>query len=1192
MPYSNFILQQNEYTYSANIQFDIENDRKLARFIPNETTIDLLRSYFVDIAREKSNIHSRILYGSYGTGKSHFLTVLSLLLGKSHIDGVAYSTFLKRVRSYDESLANDIDAFVSNKNRKHYLIVPIVFDFDNFERSIYFSLRKALEQHGISVQFKTFYTYALALISQWKDNTESQARLLDACKREKITIEKLESQLTSFDKKSENTFRAVFASMTYGVEFLYEASNLVDNLNEANKALKDCYSGIVLIFDEFGRYLEDNIKTLKVKSVQDLAEYCDHGDCDDHIILVSHKEIGQYTKAYGKTVVNEWKKVEGRFQATSINNRHDQCLSLIKNILDKDQEQWDAFYERFGSKLEQLYTEAMDFKGFFINAAIGENPFEGGFPLHPITLFALDKLSKKVAQNERTFFTYLASKEEHSLYSFLNRVPDNEFHFVGIDELYDYFEPSIKAVQSDDSYELYRRLASSLSKVKLSIRENIPEVKILKLLTVVGIINDGSILSADKKTILSAIDESNDALQDALNLLIAQKVVKYNGPNDRYEFFDGSIFDVEKMLEEEISNINNELVCKTLNENFIDFVLYPHQYNQAYKIKRVFIPVFTTVEEITRKSFLRQIPDYYDGILAMVFGNKDDSMQNLAQYIQEVPRTIAIVNNSCDQVISEVKKYIAVLCLEAKRDALMAEDPAIVNELKYYKSEQTNVINNLIREWKSLKSDTTFATCDGQMQDNCRSFEAVGNLASGLMFRAYPNTLIVNNELINKNNLSGTLTAAKKTAIRAIFKSENNHEYYGLAYLSPEYICVRSVLAKNGLYQDENIQQLNMLDNGELSSAAVIRTIDEHIADYKNKPVSFKCLYDALRKPPYGLREGYLSLLLAYTLMPHRKGLTVVSHEIDQEITAGLFEEMIKRPDDFLIYITDWSHEQLKYLDAIELLFSDYINKNALFKNRLKALYDGMFLHYKTVSKFSRTTEIYVSDITKFYRKLMEQTHTNYLKFFFEKLRKIGGSYDATNNALEGILTELNDAPEKLVADLKRDMLSALCEEKVKDPSIMALLSDLYQNEWKAKSKKSFDYYTNMWLGMVSKITAVTTDSEIITSVTKLLTGFEIFYWNDTHRQEFITRLKAIKARLSTYNSDEQLLQAHETKMTLKTAAGVEKEIIFDDCALSPLSKTMKNKISNTLGNFGQSVSYEDKVQVLLAVLEDLLENK
>ena len=43
MSYSDLVRQEGEYNYSANIQFDIENDQKLTRFIPNETTVVLER---------------------------------------------------------------------------------------------------------------------------------------------------------------------------------------------------------------------------------------------------------------------------------------------------------------------------------------------------------------------------------------------------------------------------------------------------------------------------------------------------------------------------------------------------------------------------------------------------------------------------------------------------------------------------------------------------------------------------------------------------------------------------------------------------------------------------------------------------------------------------------------------------------------------------------------------------------------------------------------------------------------------------------------------------------------------------------------------------------------------------------------------------------------------------------------------
>ena len=294
MSYADLIRQEGEYTYSVNIQFDITNDTKLLRFIPNETSIELFRDYFTDMTRNSPDNHARILYGSYGTGKSHFLTVLAQILEKDFVTGIAFTTFLERIKAYDSALAHDIASFTSNNNKKPFLVVPIVFDFDDFDRCIYFSLKKKLGSICVNIQYKTFFDQALALLEQWKSNEESNSHLNETCKSTGIEIEKLEAALRSLDPRAEKRFNDLFEAMTFGVKFVYEASNMFEIINQTNDAIADRYAGIVFIFDEFGRYIEDNLKKIKVKSIQDFAEYCDHCHGNNHILLVSHKEISQY----------------------------------------------------------------------------------------------------------------------------------------------------------------------------------------------------------------------------------------------------------------------------------------------------------------------------------------------------------------------------------------------------------------------------------------------------------------------------------------------------------------------------------------------------------------------------------------------------------------------------------------------------------------------------------------------------------------------------------------------------------------------------------------------------------------------------------------------------------------------------------------------------------------------------------
>lgn len=80
--------------------------------------------------------------------------------------------------------------------------------------------------------------------------------------------------------------------------------------------------------------------------MQDLAEYCDHSDYDNYVILVSHKVLSLYTSSMKKGISDEWKKVEGRFKPTSINIKYDQCLSLIGHIIPKTG-QWKNFKAKF-----------------------------------------------------------------------------------------------------------------------------------------------------------------------------------------------------------------------------------------------------------------------------------------------------------------------------------------------------------------------------------------------------------------------------------------------------------------------------------------------------------------------------------------------------------------------------------------------------------------------------------------------------------------------------------------------------------------------------------------------------------------------------------------------------------------------------------------------------------------------------
>ncbi len=1172
MKYSELITKRKQYKYSANICFDLENENRLSGFIPNVTTTEILKEYLYGIIQDKAGVHSRILYGSYGTGKSHLLTVLCALLGHINTNGDAFDLFIESITKYDDDFADFIKEFA--KNAKPYLVVPVYSDFSDFDKCISYSMKKALEKKGFEICFKNTFYEALDLIAKWEDGEASKTRLDEVCNKLKVDISDFKNQLKTFVPSSEKVFNLIFKEMTYGATFVSETGSLIDNLNQANEAIKDEYQGIVFVFDEFGRYIEDNGETIKVKTIQDFAEYCDHSDYENHLILVSHKQLSLYTDKMKKELSDEWKKIEGRFKATSINVKYDQCLSLIPHIIPKTKK-WDTFKKRYERDLNALYEEAWDFKGFLLPPE-GGNPFEGGFPLHPITLYALDRLSKKVAQNERTFFTYLASDEENSLFAQIDKLKDDRFHFVGLDLIYDYFEENIMSYRANDIYVMYKKLQYALNKLGEENTDS-AEVKILKTIAVINIISDSAVLASNRVTLCHVIDEDDEVISSAIDALEKKKIIKFMRQYGYYDFLDSSIYDLDSMIEEKIGSINDEMVVNILNDEFTDFVIYPHRYNAKYHMNRIMIPVFAYRNELSKKTFVRSMPDYYDGIVAFVL----DADYSLNEYSEvELPdRMLMLVNSNPKQIINEVKRYIATKLLYSQREELKKDDPTVEKELQLYLEEEQAILSELVSNWRKIKGSDITVVFDGH-EEEVKSEAELTECASQIMLSAYKKTIIVNNDLINKNKVSGAIRLSRSKLLDNMLNGIDIMN--GCTPLSPEHNIVRALLVKNGMYDDGIPVKLNYID-GEVSGDAVKHVIQKYIKKAKKAPVSVNELYEELKKPPYGLRDGYMSLLLAYELSQY-ENISLSFHGADRDYSSEEFLKAFENPEDYSIFICNWSEEQEKYISDLEELYGKYLNRKT--KNRLKELLGAMNTHFASLTKSALTTDKYVSPKAKQYRDILSISYKDYNSFFFEVLPKLDSDYGTLVVQLRTIKAELERVPELQMSDV--DKLIRNVFDIGRDETISMWLFDKYESEWATKAHKVFDYHTNAFLEFVRNNNAQKEDVAVIQDLANVITGFGVDYWNDSKIEDFEEILRKVFAQLEGYTVKDELSD-DEVKIVIQTGGEELRTTQFDKQDLSSNGQIMFNKMKATISNFGESISQEEKMQIIARLLEEIM---
>lgn len=99
------------------------------------------------------------------------------------------------------------------------------------------------------------------------------------------------------------------------------------------------YSGIYVVYDEFSKFLEANIKAASVsdtKMLQDFAEKCNRsGKHQLHLMLISHKEIANYIDKLPKQKVDGWRGVSERFKHIHLNNNFTQTYEIISSVIRK-----------------------------------------------------------------------------------------------------------------------------------------------------------------------------------------------------------------------------------------------------------------------------------------------------------------------------------------------------------------------------------------------------------------------------------------------------------------------------------------------------------------------------------------------------------------------------------------------------------------------------------------------------------------------------------------------------------------------------------------------------------------------------------------------------------------------------------------------------------------------------------------
>ena len=288
--------------------------------------------------------------------------------------------------------------------------------------------------------------------------------------------------------------------------------------------------------------------------------------------------------------MDEWKKIEGRFKSLTVYLKDE---FLVPYVIKKEDSLWSKFITSHHKRFTDIVFDMRktDLFPFVSEQQYKETIVYGSFPLHPIVAFMLQRLSGKIAQNQRTLFTFLSSDETNSLGWFLKGHTTDEFKMVTADWLYDYFEPAIKAYKNTPEFENYLHVQAAINKLDNNDDNYSLKVKIIKSIALLNIINEFNLLKPDTNILAQIIDEDRELIQKLLQELQLQKVLVYLRQYAYLRFFEASSLDIDELIAQSISSQNDSLYyLEVLNREFIQYPIMPNTYNKMYKMTRFFYP--------------------------------------------------------------------------------------------------------------------------------------------------------------------------------------------------------------------------------------------------------------------------------------------------------------------------------------------------------------------------------------------------------------------------------------------------------------------------------------------------------------------------------------------------------------------------------------------------------------------------
>lgn len=523
-------------------------------------------------------------------------------------------------------------------------------------------------------------------------------------------------------------------------------------------------------------------------------------------------------------------------------------------------------------------------------------------------LVALPSLFRRLAQNERSIFAYLAAHEPFGFQEFLatRQAPA----MVRLADLFDYLTVNFQG-------RLYTMLRARAITETLARLENTPKLDLLAVdvLKTVGLLNwlaENSPLVATLPTLLAALrdeERPDGVIRQVLERLQSQSLLVFRRFNQSYGIWQGSDVDLEEQLQLAHQKLSGAFSLAEVIQEFLPprpLVARRHSYltgaTHYFEVRYV--------DAGGREHAQMTTSPAAAGVVLLCLATHEWEAQGFIEWARgELAERGDVVVG-----VNPRTGGLADLCRELRALRWVKENtPGLRDDLVARREVRARFhqLETLIRN----ELDRTLAPIqhgDGQAtQWFYRGQEFIQQAGQGLSFllsevcgQLYPDQPKVRNEIINRRALSSQGAAARRSLIEAMLNRADQPRL-GIEGFPPERSMYESLLLTGGLHREGATGVWGFTAPGGddplrlQPSWAAIRAF---LFDQVPIPRGVDQLYGILNAPPYGVSEGVLPLLLCAFWLVHADEVTLYSEgTLLPAPSIADWEVLLRRPELFAV---------------------------------------------------------------------------------------------------------------------------------------------------------------------------------------------------------------------------------------------------------------------------------------------------